>query len=129
MSCWLATSAIGVTEDFLGMRAREGVARDFLSALDAFKEEGIARALGDSQIGADGSQQIRGKNIVDRDEVALFREALKFAEVRLDHGSEFTGGCFQFSVHSQKKPIITSLEAIERGTSLRLAGRRARRGA
>src|SRR6266850_2447024 len=67
------------------MRARKRVARDFFAALHAFEEEGVARTLGDAQIGADGSQQIRRKNIVDGDEVALLGEALEFSEVRLDH--------------------------------------------
>src|SRR6266852_84772 len=51
---------------------------------------GVSRTLRDTKICADGGQQVRGKNMVNRDEVALFREALKFAEVRLDHGSKFT---------------------------------------
>src|SRR6267143_123482 len=89
--------AIGVAEDFLGVRARKCITRDFFAAFNAFKKEGIPRALGDSQIGADGSQQIRGKNIVDRDEVALFRKALKFTEARLDHGNELTVDRFQFT--------------------------------
>src|SRR5260370_39706258 len=84
------TCAVGVAEDFLGVRAGESVASDFFTALDALEKEGVARTLGDAQIGTDGRQQIRGKNIVDRDEIALFGEALEFAEVRLDHGSEFT---------------------------------------
>src|SRR5207247_6980896 len=82
--------AAGVAENFLGVSARKCVARDFFAALDALEKEGVPRTLGDAQIGADGSQQIRGKNIGDRDEVTLFREAPKFSEVRLDHGSEFT---------------------------------------
>ncbi len=61
------------------MRARKGVAGDFFSAFDTFEKEGVTGALGDAQIGADGSQQIRGKNVVDRDEVTLFRETLEFA--------------------------------------------------
>src|SRR5467141_3386879 len=78
-------SAVGVTENFLGVCARKSVARDLFAALHALEKEGVPRALGDAQIGADWSQQIGGKNIGDRDEVALFREALKFVEIRLDH--------------------------------------------
>src|SRR5216684_1455252 len=70
------------------MRSRKGVAGDFFAAFDAFEKEGVPSALGDTQIGADGSQQIGGKNVVDRDEVALFRETLEFAEVRLDHENQ-----------------------------------------
>ena len=81
------------------MRARKCITRDFFPAFDAFEKEGVPGTLGDSQIGADRSQQIRGKDIVDGDKVALFREALKFSEVRLDHGSEFTVDSF----HSQRK--------------------------
>ncbi len=80
------TGPVGVAENFLGMRTREGVARDFFASLDTFEEEGIPGTLGNAQVGADGGQQVRGKNVVDRDEIALFGEALKFAEVRLDHG-------------------------------------------
>src|SRR6266481_5657772 len=111
--------AVGVAEDFLGVRARKRVARDLFAALDTFEQEGVSRALGDSQIGADRSQQISGKNVIDRDEVALFGEALEFAEVRLDHGSRFTvptesprcsgrGGIFdqQFSAHEKRDPLL-----------------------
>ncbi len=72
------------------MRARERVTRDLFATFHALEKEGIPRALGDAQIGAYGGQQIRGKNVVDRDEVALFGEALEFAEIRLDHGNKFT---------------------------------------
>src|SRR5438552_4885850 len=82
--------AVGVAEDFLGVRSRKGVARDFLAAFHAFEKEGIPRALGNPQVGADRCQQIRGKNVIDRDKVALFRETLKFAEVRLDHRNKLT---------------------------------------
>src|SRR5260370_53764 len=62
------------------------VARDFFASLDTYEEEGIPGTLGNAQVGADRSQQVRRKNVIDRDEIALFSEALKFAEVRLDHG-------------------------------------------
>src|SRR6267143_176181 len=78
--------AVGVAENFLGVRARERVTRDFFAALHTLEKEGVLSTQGDSQIGADRRQQIRGKNVVDRDEVALFRKALKFTEIRLDHG-------------------------------------------
>src|SRR6266568_2764188 len=68
-----------------------------------------SRSLGDAQIGADGSQQIRGKNIVDGDEVALFREALKFAEVRLDHGNKF-------AVPTESESSIDSFQFTEKET-------------
>ena len=68
------------------MRTREGIARDFFAAFDAFQEKRVARALRDAQVGAYRSQQVRGKYIVNGDEVSLFREALEFAEVRLNHG-------------------------------------------
>ena len=48
--------AAGIAEDFLGVSARKRVARDFFAAFDAFEEEGVPRPLGDSQVGADGSQ-------------------------------------------------------------------------
>ena len=75
-----------VTEDFLRMGAGKRVARDFFAAFHAFQEERIPRALRDPQIGADGRQQIRGKHVVHGNEIPLFGQALKFAEVRLDHG-------------------------------------------
>ena len=101
--------AAGVAEDFLRVRARERIARDFFAALDAFEKEGIPRTLGDSQIGADGRQQIRGKNIVDGNEVSLFRKALEFAEVRLDHGNKFT-------VPTESESSIDSFQFIEKET-------------
>ena len=68
------------------MRAGEGVASDFLSAFHTFKKKRVACALRNAQVGADGRKQIRGKYVVDGDEVPLFRETLEFAEVRLNHG-------------------------------------------
>src|SRR5229473_261342 len=91
------TRAVGVAEDFLGMRACEGVAGDFFAAFHTFEKEGVPRTLGNAQIGADGSQQVRRKDVVDADQVALFCQALKFSKVRLDHGSEFTVDSFQFT--------------------------------
>src|ERR1700756_339511 len=68
------------------MRACKRVAGDFFSALDAFEQEGIARTLRDAQISADRRQQIGGEHVVNRNEVALFGEPLKFTEVRANHG-------------------------------------------
>ncbi len=98
------------------MRARKGVAGDFFAAFDAFEKEGVPCTLGDAQIGANGSQQIGGKNVVDRDEVTLFRETLEFAEVRLDHESRFTVptefSIDRFPFKLKEKPIITLLRAV-----------------
>src|ERR1700674_1708143 len=79
-----------VAEDFLRVGARKRVARDSFAAFNALQKKRVPRTLRDSQIGADGRQQICGKHVIDRDEVSLLREALKFTEVRLDHRSEFT---------------------------------------
>src|SRR5260370_8540702 len=68
------------------MGAGKRIAGDVFGALDAFEQEGIAGALRDAQIGADRRKQIRGKNVVHRNEISLLCEALKFAEVRSDHG-------------------------------------------
>src|SRR5256885_11180177 len=67
------------------MRARERVARDLFAAFHALQQERMARSLCDSQIGAHGSQQIRRENIVNRNQVPVFRETLKFAKIRQDH--------------------------------------------
>ncbi len=74
-----------VAEDFFGIRTRKRVARDFFAAFDAFEQEGIARALSDAKVCAHRGQKICGKNVVDRDQVALLGEALKFFEVGLNH--------------------------------------------
>ena len=77
--------AADVAKNLFGIRAGEGVARDFFAALDAFEQEGIACALRDAQIGADRRQQVGRKHIENRNQVALLCEPLEFAEVRLDH--------------------------------------------
>src|SRR5207302_216768 len=105
--------AVSIAEDFLRMRSRKGVAGDFLAAFHAFEEERVPRTLRDTQISADGGQQIRGENIVDRNEIALFGEALKFAEVRLDHGNQFTVDSSQSKVKSDYY-CISGLAALAR---------------
>src|SRR2546421_8053965 len=57
----------------------------------------MPRTLCDPQVRADRRQQIRGKNVVNRDEVSLLREALKFTEVRLDHRGPRGGAGDDFS--------------------------------
>ena len=74
-----------VAENFFRICACESVAGDFFAAFHAFEQKGVARALGDAQVGAHGSEQIGGQNVVNRDEIALLGEALKFFEVGLDH--------------------------------------------
>src|SRR5580700_6531911 len=80
------TSAAGVPKDFLGIRAGKCVAGDFFAALHAFQQKGVARTLGQTEISADGSEQVRRKYLINRDKVALFGETLEFAEVGLNHG-------------------------------------------
>ena len=74
-----------IAKDLLGMRAGKRVARDFFAALNAFQQEGIARALRNPQVGAYGREQVRGEHIEDGNQVPLLGQALKFAKVRLDH--------------------------------------------
>src|ERR1700730_3118233 len=72
-------------KNLFGIDAGEGVARDFFPAFHAFEQERVARTLRNAEIGADGGKQVRGKNIVDRDEIALLGETLEFAEIGADH--------------------------------------------
>ena len=78
--------AIPVPEDFFRMRAGKRIPRDFFASFNAFEEKRVARALRDAQVGTHGRQQIRGKYVVDRDEVSLLRETLELLEVGLHHG-------------------------------------------
>ena len=68
------------------MRAGKRIPRDFFASFNAFEEKRVARALRDAQVGTHGRQQIRGKYVVDRDEVSLLRETLELLEVGLHHG-------------------------------------------
>src|SRR5262249_133605 len=69
------------------MRAGKRVARDFFAALDRFQQKRVARGLCDAQIGADGRQQVRGKNVIDGNQVSLFGESAEFGKARLNHGA------------------------------------------
>ena len=88
--------ARSVAEDLFGIRAGKCVACDFFAAFDAFEQEGIARALRNAKVGAHRSQKIGGKNVVDRNQVALFGETLKLLEIGLNHRWLFCLGAFGF---------------------------------
>ena len=74
-----------VAKNLLGMCTRKGVPRDFFAAFDAFEQKRVTRALRDAQIRADWCQQVGGKNVINRNQIALLGKALKFTEIRANH--------------------------------------------
>jgi hypothetical protein len=77
--------AICITKNFFGIRTGKRVTRDFFAAFHALQQERMPRTLCDAEIRADGCEQVGGKNVINRYEIALFGEALKFGEGRLNH--------------------------------------------
>src|SRR5579871_187725 len=79
------TCAVRIAKNFFRVGASKRVTRDFLAAFHAFEQKRMTRTLRNSQIRANGSKQISRKNVVNRDEIALFGELLEFAEGWLNH--------------------------------------------
>ena len=75
-----------MSAELFRVRAGKSVPRNFLAAFHAFEKERVPGALCDSKIGAHGCEQVRGKYVVNGDEVSLLSETLEFAKVRLNHG-------------------------------------------
>ena len=68
------------------MSTGKSIAGDIFTPLHTFQEKGVARTLRDAQVGTDRREQVRGKYVVHREEISLFREALELLEVWLNHG-------------------------------------------
>src|SRR5882724_10424348 len=79
------TRAVCVTKNFFRICSGKRVTGDFFAAFNAFQKKRMSRALRDSKIGADRRKKVSRENIVNRNEVALFSEALKLGEGRLNH--------------------------------------------
>src|SRR5260221_5179785 len=79
------TRAVCVTKHFFRICSGKRVTGDFFAAFNAFQKKRMSRALRDSKIGADRRKKVSRENIVNRNEVALFSEALKLGEGRLNH--------------------------------------------
>ena len=63
--------------------AEEGVTSDFLSSDDAFEEEGVLGAFGESFEGGDGGEAVAEEAAIDRDGVGVPRLCREFLEVGL----------------------------------------------
>jgi hypothetical protein len=72
--------------------AEEGVAPDFLAALDRFQQKGILLARGKAEKGAHGGQQIRAQRPDDRDESGVAAELEEGTIVGRQHGNDRRGG-------------------------------------
>src|SRR5215475_10394613 len=76
---------VRITKNLFRICPGKRVARNFFAALDALEEKRKARSPRDSQIRADGRQQVSRKDVVNGDEISLLGEPLKFLERRLNH--------------------------------------------
>src|ERR1700678_4315553 len=72
-------------KNFFGVGSGKCVARDGLAALDAFKEKRIFRFVRDAQVRTDWGQQVGGKRVAYRHEIAFACEAHERFEIRLNH--------------------------------------------